>query len=158
MVFITPKMILPMLLIQAVTPVLPTTPGRPWIIFTWVITLIPHGVSGTVITAVSLLGSATVTPRGITLTTTMVTIRRGMPRIITILITLPGDHTGAIAHTIMLVAIAIKTAVTVIEMIVMRGMAIKITTGTTVPVETAVAIVATPSDATRIVQEATIHP
>jgi len=167
-------MTLPMLLIPASMPVLLITPGLPWIIFTWVITLIPHGVSGTVITAGSLSGSVSVTLRGITRITTMATIRHGMPRIITILIILPGGRTEDIAHTTMVVAITITTIVTVIGMIIMRGIIIGIiimtgttampgvtimtTIGATVPVKTAVAIVVTPSAATRIVQEAKIHP
>lgn len=157
MVFITPKMILPMLLIQAVTPVLPTTPGRPWTISTWVITLIPRGVSATVITEASLLGSVMVTLRGTTRITVMATIPHGMPRIITTPIIPPGGHTGATAHITMVVVIVIKRTIVVIETTVMREEII-IMTGATVPVKTAVAIVATLSAATRIVQEAKIHP
>jgi len=86
--------------IQIVMPVLPITPGRRSIISTWVITPIPGIVLVTVMVVGGLSGSVMAIHRGITLIVIMVTIRRGMPRIITTLIILPGDPITAITRTI----------------------------------------------------------
>ncbi len=98
-----------MLSIQIVMPVLPITPGHRLIISTWVITPIPGMVLVMVVGGLS--GSVMAIHRGITLIVIMVTIRRGMPRIITTLIILPGDPITAITRTITAATTNIKMVI-----------------------------------------------
>lgn len=120
MVSIMLKTILPMSSIQTAIPVLHTTPGIRLIISTWVITLTPGMV--TVAVAGGPLGSALGTHRGITHMVIMATIRHGMLRITTILITLPGVPITVITHAITEATTGVEEITAVVGTTAMPGM------------------------------------
>ena len=112
--------------IQIVMPVLPITHGRRLIISTWVITPIPGMGLVTVMVVGGLSGSVMVIRRGITLIVIMVTIRHGMPRIITTLIILPGDPITVITRTITAVTTNTKRVIAEVGATTTREMTIMI--------------------------------
>lgn len=110
--------------LQVLTPVLPTIPGHPLIISTWVITRTPgmDFLMVMVATADTLSVLVMATHLGITPIVIMVTIHHGTPRIITAPIILAGNLIMVTAHVTMVVATGITTAAVVGEMIAMREM------------------------------------
>ena len=110
--------------LQVLMPVLPTIPGHPSIIFTWVITHTP-GMGFVMVMAGmvdTLLGSAMATHRGITPTVTMDTTRHGTTPFIATPIIPVGNLIMVIAHVIMVVVTGTTTATVTVAMIDMREM------------------------------------
>lgn len=139
--------------IQILMPVSLTTPGRRWIISTWVITPILLGGSVTAITTVSHSGSVIVIHRGITRITIMAIIRHGMPH--TIIIIPVGTVTGVTAQ------VTTAAVTTTKRNIVVTGTtgtpATVMMTATTVQTKTWLKTATIPNDVTEPSLMATVH-